>query len=70
MLSGLVRCTVHRLTVEAKHNQNDTSVYGGTVSLSPVLPEGYDPGHVAHRPDISTRAARALNKCITTQTGV
>ena len=70
--SGLLRCTLLRLSVEAKYRIDGTSMHVSSVELSVVWSEGDDPdaGHVAQLQDISTIAARALNKCITTQTGV
>jgi hypothetical protein len=70
--SGLLRCTLLRLSVEANHRIDGTSMHVSSVELSVVWSEGDDPdaGHVAQLQDISTIAARALNKCITTQTGI
>jgi len=64
--------TLLRLSVEANHRIDGTSMHISSVELSVVWSEGDDPdaGHVAQLQDISTIAARALNKCITTQTGV
>jgi hypothetical protein len=70
--SGLLRSILLRLSVEAKYRIDGTSMHVSFVELGVVWPEGDDPdpGHVAQLQDISTIAARALNKCITTQTGV